>query len=113
MTMCQPATTSIGPELFEDMLNQTSNPQLIDVRTPAEFADGYLEGAKLIDISQPNFETLINQLDKSRPVFVYCRLGRRSLTAARILEKNDFKLVYNLEGGIVAWRNDCKPVVYE
>ena len=112
LTMCRPMViTTIGADLFEEKLRQTPNPQLVDVRTFTEYADGYLPGAILIDIREPSFDSLVCQLKRDRPVFVYCRLGRRSLEAARVLEKNKFKIVYDLDGGIVSWKEKGKAVV--
>ena len=109
---CRPfVTTTLEVDLFEKTLVQTSNSQLVDVRTYKEYMEGYLPGAILIDIKETTFDILINQLDKNRPVFVYCRSGKRSLEAANILEKNKFKVVYNLDGGINAWKSKGKPVV--
>ena len=114
MTSCRPmVTTTLEAELFEKTLKQTPNPQLLDVRTPKEYAEGYLPGAILMNVRDVSFDSLIRQLDKNRPVFVYCRLGKRSMEAANILEKNKFKIVYNLEGGIVSWKEKGKPVVYD
>jgi len=82
------------------------------VRTYSEFAQGYLSGAILIDIKEPTtFDSLINQLDRTRPVFVYCRIGKRSMDAAKILEKKKFTKVYNLGGGIIEWKEKGKAVV--
>ena len=103
--------TTIEADLFEQTLNRTPNPQLIDVRTPQEYSEGYLPGAILMDIKAASFDSLIRTLDKTRPVFVYCRSGRRSLEAANILEKNKFEVVYNLDGGINAWKNKGKNII--
>ena len=109
---CRPlVTTTLEADLFEKTLGQESNPQLVDVRTYKEYMEGYLPGSVLMDIKETTFDSMIDQLDKTRPVFVYCRSGKRSLEAASILEKNKFKVVYNLEGGIIAWKNKGKPVV--
>jgi rhodanese-related sulfurtransferase len=104
-------TTSLEADLFEKTLGRTPDPQLIDVRTPKEFTEGHLPGAILIDIKDANFDSQILALDKNRPVFVYCRSGKRSLEAANILEKYKFKWVYNLEGGMIAWKDKGKAVV--
>jgi len=115
MTTCRPLViTSLDADLFDETLKQTPDPQLIDVRTYSEFAQGYLAGAILMDIRKPaTFDSLIHQLDRSRPVFVYCRLGRRSMDAAKILEKKKFTQVYNLGGGIIEWTEKGKEVVTE
>ena len=102
--------TSLDADLFEKTLQETSNPQLVDVRTLKEYAEGHLYGAILMDIREDTFKLLIQKLDKTRPVFVYCRSGKRSLDAAKILEKNKFTLVYNLEGGILSWKEKGKTI---
>jgi len=112
MTTCRPLViTTLEADLFEKTLKQTPDPQLVDVRTYREYAEGNLPEAILMDIRLPSFDSLICQLDRTRPVFVYCRVGRRSLEAAKILEKNKFRIVYNLDGGIVAWKEKDKAVV--
>ena len=111
---CRPfITTSLEANLFEKELAQATDPQLVDVRTFAEYSEGHLSGAILIDIKEPTFDSLIDQLDPTRPVFLYCRSGKRSLEAANVLEKKNFKVVYNLEGGIIAWKKSGKTVVGE
>ena len=111
MTTCRSSViTSIEANLFEEALKQLLDPQLIDVRTLQEYTEGHLSGATLMDIKDITFATLIQRLDKTRPVFVYCRSGKRSLDAAKILNKNKFKTVYNLEGGIISWKEQGKTV---
>lgn len=78
--------------------------QLIDVRTPAEYAQGTIENAELMDIYSKDFEHQIDKLDNTRPVAVFCHSGARSMHAARILVQKGFPLVYNLRNGIISWR---------
>ena len=112
VTTCRSfVTTTLESDLFENEINRTPDAQLVDVRTPEEYVAGHLPESILINVKAESFDSLIQQLDKSRPVFVYCRTGRRSLEAANILEKNKFKIVYNLEGGIIAWQNKGKATV--
>ena len=110
ITACYSVTTSVDADLFEKTLNETPTPQLVDVRTFEEFREGHLVGAMLMDIRRTTFISQIQRLDKTRPVFVYCRSGRRSLDAAKILEQYKFTKVYNLEGGINEWRTKGKPI---
>ncbi|MCC7332619.1 MAG: rhodanese-like domain-containing protein [Flavobacteriales bacterium] len=84
---------------------------LLDVRTPEEWAEGIIKGAEKIDFYDDNFSKNIEKLDKSIPVFVYCRSGGRSSEAATILKEKGFSKVYNLEGGISAWIEDGNEVV--
>lgn len=83
--------------------------QLVDVRTPEEYADGHIAGAENIDVFSPDFiGKATKSLDKSRPVAVYCRSGRRSADAALKLSAKGYT-VTNLEGGILAWEKAGEP----
>lgn len=85
--------------------------QILDVRTPAEFAEGHIAGAVNIDIYDDNFMTdALKTLDPSRPVAVYCRSGKRSADAAARLAAKGYR-VTNLEGGILAWNEQRRPTV--
>ncbi len=80
--------------------------QLVDVRTPEEYAAGHIAYAVNIDVKQPDFtQQALAQLDKSQPVYLYCRTGRRSATAAKLLVAEGFSIV-NLQGGIEAWQHE-------
>lgn len=89
---------------FNDKLKQTPNAQLIDVRTPGEFAGGHLENAINCDWNGDNFESQIKELDKQKPVFVYCLSGGRSASAASSMRSAGFKTVYEMNGGMMKWR---------
>lgn len=88
---------------FESMLAADSTAQLLDVRTPEEFAEGHIGGAMNIDWKAEGFaQKAQEQLVKDRPVMVYCRSGRRSAEASAVLEELGFK-TFNLLDGIKAW----------
>lgn len=77
--------------------------QLVDVRTPAEFAAGHIPEAVNIDVRGENFESQVQTaLDKERPVAVYCRSGARSKTAAHALAAMGYR-VYELNKGFMNW----------
>lgn len=88
---------------FQKKLAETENPQLIDVRTPEEHAQGTIPGCVNIDFHGDDFETQIGKLDKNRPVFVFCQAGGRSLKTAKRLQILGFKEVYELETGYSGW----------
>ncbi len=95
---------------FQKVLAETPDVQLLDVRTPAEFAEGHIPGAMNIDWREDDFmQQAEAQLDKSRPLLVYCRSGRRSESAAIALEEAGFD-TYDLKNGFLAWNNAGKPV---
>lgn len=82
---------------------EEGNGTLVDVRTPGEYAAGNIEGSTLIDVKSSSFKSDIDKLDKNEPVYVYCRSGARSMSAARTMESMGFTKVYNLNGGFLAW----------
>ncbi len=100
---------SIKPTAFAEKLSSTSNSYLLDVRTPEEFASGFLKNALNIDWNNENFDTEVSKLDKENPVFIYCLSGGRSNQAANKLKELGFKTIYELEGGILQWRNAGLP----
>jgi len=81
----------------------------LDVRTPEEYAQGHIEGAKLIPVQE--LAAHLADVPKDRQVYVYCHSGRRSARAARLLAENGFKNIENVLGGIEAWKAAGYPVV--
>ena len=80
------------------------NLQLIDVRTPEEFAQGHIDGALNLNFYDDDFTQQLEQkLDKNRPVMLYCRSGNRSGQAASQMVTMGFKELYDLKGGFMAW----------
>ena len=106
-----PGAIKLSPGEFESMLQNKPGIQLLDVRTPAEFKGGSIAGAKNLNIYDANFNRQIENLDKTRPVLVYCAKGGRSATAAEQLKRAGFKEVYDLPGGMEAWRDEGKNTV--
>lgn len=85
-------------DAFVKKLDQTTQPQVLDVRTPGEWAAGKVKNAHLINIQDPEFLKKAGKLDKEKPLFIYCAVGGRSSQAAQILSKAGFKQIYNLQG---------------
>jgi rhodanese-related sulfurtransferase len=83
----------------------------LDVRTPGEFAEGYIEGARLINFQSGNFENEIATLDKSATYAVYCRSGNRSGQAVKVMQAAGFTNVFNMNGGVIDWANAGLPLV--
>ena len=80
--------------------------QLIDVRTTAEYKAGHIDDAIHIDVL--NMETFVEEvekLDKTKPVYLYCKMGGRSKQASEKLEELGFKTIYDFSGGYTAWQN--------
>ncbi len=94
-----------------DSLLEMGRVQLIDVRTPEEYADGYIDGAINIDFRSEDFEEQIARIDKSKPVAVYCGKGGRSGKCSAYMKKAGFKKIYDLDGGITEWKYKGKKLV--
>lgn len=77
--------------------------QLVDVRTPEEWKDGIIANALLIDYFNDNFKTKLKELDKSKPIAVYCKSGGRSGKTTKLLAELGFKDIYDLKGGYLNW----------
>ena len=113
-------TTACGQQNFENAdvqefaeLIADSNVVVLDVRTVAEFAEGHIQGAILIDQGQSDFmEKAKATLPAGKTIAIYCRSGRRSANAAGRLADAGYKCV-NLKGGIIAWQGANMPVTKE
>ncbi|MBE6131228.1 MAG: CoA-disulfide reductase [Erysipelotrichaceae bacterium] len=83
---------------YEDIDNLRKDPNviLLDTRTPLEYGRGFAEG--FINIPLDNLRERINELDKSKKIYVMCQSGLRSYLATRILVQNGFD-AYNFVGG--------------
>jgi thioredoxin 1 len=95
---------------FEKKLNATEKKILLDVRTPDEYKRGHLTNAILVNYYDNDFKNQVAQLDKNKPVFVYCATGIRSASAAKVLAGLGFKEIYDMQGGYNAWAGAKKPV---
>ena len=95
---------------FEEFIKD-SEVQLLDVRTPEEYAEGHIPSSLNINVKDENFASCIDDLlTNDKDVAVYFRSGKRSRTAAEILVKKGFK-VYNLDKGILNWTEEGREVV--
>jgi len=94
-------------EEWVEQLANTEDAVVLDVRTDAEVADGIIANAIHMDIYKgQEFISDIEDLDKSKSYFVYCRSGNRSGQACQIMEQLGFEKAYNLEGGMLEWTGD-------
>ncbi len=95
---------------YAKQIERDRNALIIDVRKAQEYESGHLQHALLLDVSDPKaFEEKIKTLDKERTYYIYCRSGRRSQTAAKTMMKHGLK-VYDLKGGIEAWKKAGLPM---
>jgi len=89
---------------FKAAIEKESDAIILDVRTPKEVARGIIPGSKVIDFYGDNFKAELEKLDKDKTYYVYCRSGGRSGKTCNVLQKAGFPNIYNLKGGITAWK---------
>jgi rhodanese-related sulfurtransferase len=98
---------NLEQEVWRDQLKEDANAVILDVRTEDEFNEGIIPGAINIDIYKgQGFIYSIEELDKSKNYYVYCRSGGRSGQACSIMRELGFENAYNLLGGIMNWEGE-------
>lgn len=98
----------LSPVEFDKQFKSTPNAVLLDVRTVEEVANGKIANAQNI-VYDDVFASKLDTLAQS-PLFVYCGSGIRSAKAAKILKEKGYDEVYELAGGIKAWKAAGMPV---
>jgi len=93
---------NISPQEAKRQLDSGNNIILLDVRTPAEYFETHIPNSILISVDMIDKEAMTRIPNKDTTIFVYCRSGRRSVTASVALVKMGYTSVYNL-GGIIDW----------
>ena len=101
----------VAPKAMYEILLKDPSAQLVDVRTKDEFAVSHLKDAQNICVTDNDFKQKVAFLDRSKPVYVYCKSGGRSGKTAKLLSKLGQYEVYNLSGGLMAWEKANYPIV--
>lgn len=96
----------ISPAALQQQIEAGPPPQLLDVRTQAEYDAGHVPGAMLVPHDQ--LAANLGKLDASRPVVVYCRSGRRAGIAEALLREHGFE-VTQVEGSWQGWQQAGLP----
>ena len=94
---------NIEAKVFAEKIAATPNAQILDVRTPEEYVAGHIDNAANVNWNGTDFVAKAAALDKTKPVFVYCKSGGRSKQAAAKLEELGFTNIYELQGGMLKW----------
>jgi thioredoxin 1 len=100
--------TLLSPQDFDVKYKATENAILLDVRTPEEIAGGKIANAQNI-VWNDSFADKLSHLEH-KPIFVYCASGIRSAKAAAVLKENGYTDIYELDGGMKAWKAAGMPV---
>ncbi len=102
---------NLHPKQFLELLQNLSNPIVIDVRTAQEFSTGHIANALNIDYLADDFWEQIEKLSTENDFLIYCRTGRRSIRTCTLMRNGGFdnKRIFNLEGGYERWMVDGFP----
>lgn len=100
----------IDAKTFKTLM-ESNRGTVLDVRTPNEFLQGYIEGATNISSDDPERDKKLDILNRDKPIYVYCVMGARSSSVANKLTERGFKEVYNLSSGILGWKKAGFKVV--
>ena len=93
----KPKLTNIDILEFYDNL-YSNDIIILDVRTSQERASGYINNSTHIDYYDDLFLEKVNLLNKKKPIYIYCKIGGRSMKVAKNISELGFKNIYNLEG---------------
>lgn len=94
-------------EEWKESLKNSKEAIILDVRTEEEFEEGYIPNAILADIQNPaSFMSKMNELEKSKDYYIYCRSGGRSTQACQIMKQMGFENTHNLLGGFSEWEGE-------
>jgi phage shock protein E len=102
---------TVSPEAAAEVITSTPDVVVLDIRTPEEFAEGFIEGASNIDFYRSDFAGQLDVLDKEVPYVVYCRSDNRSGQAMDVFADLGFTNVTEIDGGIVNWYESGLPIV--
>lgn len=97
----------LSQDTWREKLNGDKNAVVLDVRTAEELEEGFIPKALHLDIYQgQEFMEKLNELDKAKNYYVYCKSGGRSGQACAIMSQLGFKNAFNLVGGIMQWSGE-------
>jgi len=110
---CSSDSASVENVSADQFLTASAEPGtvVVDVRTPAEFAAGHVDGAVNIDVESADFASQIATLPNETTYAVYCRSGRRSALATDQMAEAGFTSLVNLEGGVADLQAAGAPIV--
>ncbi len=79
---------------------------LLDIRRPSEFNSGHIEGAINLDYYDEGFRDDLDMMDKGKTYLIYCRTANRTGKTMPVMQDLGFGDVYNMAGGISAWKDE-------
>ena len=116
VTACSSDTTTQSIELVSPteaaqvIADDPAGLVVLDIRTPQEFNEARLADAVMVDFYAEDFAAQLETLDKDVPYVMYCNSGNRSSDAVKTMKDLGFVEVYEIDGGIVNWYDQCLPI---
>lgn len=101
---------SYTPQEAQQFISQRKDLLIVDVRSPQELREGKLANSTLVPFW--NIMKGQHQLPRNRPLLLVCAVGGRSYAAMQILARQGYSELYNLSGGVAAWKKAKLPLVY-
>lgn len=105
-----PMFKTVSPQEAKNLIESRKNLLLIDVRGQDELYEGYIEGSILMPVWDIIKGT--QRPPKDKPILLICAVGGRSLALGQLMSRNGWNEVYNLKGGISAWKEANLPLKY-
>lgn len=102
-----PSVPKLSATDVNEKLKFGKHPLVVDVRQPDEFRQGHIAGAKLIPLNE--IHRRMKELPQGREIVCVCASGSRSASAAKTLAKEGYT-VFDLQGGMLAWRRAKLPI---
>jgi len=105
-----PLFKTVTPVEAKNLIESRKDILLIDVRGQEELTEGYIDGSTLM----PLWDIIkgVQRPPKDKPILLICAVGGRSLALGQLMSKNGWGEVYNLKGGISAWKEEKLPLKY-
>lgn len=104
-TLAKATVQEMDQETFK-IVNKKSGVFVLDVRTPAEIADGKIRGAIEVDYKAAGFKDKLDKLPRDKKYIIYCKSGGRSSKTANMMVDMGFQEVFNLTGGFSAYTEE-------
>jgi rhodanese-related sulfurtransferase len=98
----------VDSKRFAEIINETPNSIILDVRTREEHQTFRIPNSILIDFNSTKFTEKLETLDTTKTYLVYCASGARSLGACKQMKKMGFEKIFNLKNGILSWRGEME-----
>ena len=102
--------TDVSAALADQIIASDASLVVLDVRTPAEFAEGHISGAINIDFKADDFAVNLAKLDPTKQYLLHCKSGNRSSKALTVMQEQGFRNIVHMTDGFDAWKNAGHPV---